>query len=116
MNDSPIQWSISVDAVCVPRACSRRALNRISVTCSCSYQVTLSIERAWQSCFQPISHRVSGLRQGDRTITVTSYDMVATTQIHVLGLDIYGYGAPPTICYYRFSVLHSSKSSSRALV
>ena len=87
-----------------------------NITCPCSYQVTLSIERAWQSCFQPISHRVSGLRQGDRTITVTSYDMVATTQIHVLGLDIYGYGAPPTICYYRFSVLHSSKSSSRALV
>jgi hypothetical protein len=57
--------------------------------------VTLSIERAWQACFQPVSHRVTGLRQGDRTITVTVHDMVATTQIHVLGLDIYGYGQRP---------------------
>ena len=82
---------------CSAAACSAPCFEPHSsnITCPCSYQVTLSIERAWQSCFQPISHRVSGLRQGDRTITVTSYDMVATTQIHVLGLDIYGYGTLP---------------------
>ena len=86
--------------VCTTRS-PCRVFNRISLTVSCRYQVTLSIERAWQSCFQPISHRVNDLRQGDRTITVQAYDMVATTQIHVLGLDIYGYGEPVRIVISR---------------
>ncbi len=94
MNDSPIQWTIWVDAVCA-RTQRHDILPPLIRNALCRYQVTLSIERAWQACFQPVSHRVTGLRQGDRTITVTVFDMVATTQIHVLGLDIYGYGSSP---------------------